>query len=263
MFDFSFGELLLLAVIALLVLGLERLPRAARLAGLWIRKARTQWNAVKAELENEIADEELRRNLRAASEALHDSVQQARALPEALRNDPLATDATAVMTSLDPSRSVGTQDASMESTPTSALRNTATSATTVADAAATSDPATQADHDPAQMSLLDANPISQMDFYRLASLLSGVNHGERPIPSAKDSGELARVAKQLEVCGQLRLSIDRKKRGVGRREEVLLVRDGREAVGLTVGIPKRQAEKKDGPKDDLDKLMDSLDALDI
>jgi NAD-dependent dihydropyrimidine dehydrogenase PreA subunit len=42
-----------------------------------------------------------------------------------------------------------------------------------------------------------------------------------------------------------------------------LVADGREAVGLTVGIPKRQAGKPEGPKDDLDKLMDSLDALDI
>ena len=42
-----------------------------------------------------------------------------------------------------------------------------------------------------------------------------------------------------------------------------LVADGRQAVGMTVGIPKRQADKPQGPKDDLDKLMDSLDALDI
>jgi len=42
-----------------------------------------------------------------------------------------------------------------------------------------------------------------------------------------------------------------------------LVNDGREAVGLTVGIPKRQADKPKEPKDDLDKLMDALDALDI
>ena len=42
-----------------------------------------------------------------------------------------------------------------------------------------------------------------------------------------------------------------------------LVKDGREAVGLTVGIPKRQAEKTHGPKDDLDKLMDALDGLEI
>jgi NAD-dependent dihydropyrimidine dehydrogenase PreA subunit len=42
-----------------------------------------------------------------------------------------------------------------------------------------------------------------------------------------------------------------------------LVADGRQAVGLTVGIPKRQADKPKGPKDDLDKLMDQLDELDI
>jgi NAD-dependent dihydropyrimidine dehydrogenase PreA subunit len=42
-----------------------------------------------------------------------------------------------------------------------------------------------------------------------------------------------------------------------------LVKDGRQAVGATVGMPKRQSGKMEGPKDDLDALMDSLDALDI
>jgi NAD-dependent dihydropyrimidine dehydrogenase PreA subunit len=42
-----------------------------------------------------------------------------------------------------------------------------------------------------------------------------------------------------------------------------LVADGRAAVGMAVGIPKRQADKEHGPKDDLDKLMDDLDALDL
>lgn len=42
-----------------------------------------------------------------------------------------------------------------------------------------------------------------------------------------------------------------------------LVRDGREAVGLSVGIPKRQADKEEQPKDDLDNLMDALDALEL
>ncbi len=40
-----------------------------------------------------------------------------------------------------------------------------------------------------------------------------------------------------------------------------LVAAGRDAVGATVGLPKRQAVKIDEPKDDLDKLMDSLDDL--
>jgi NAD-dependent dihydropyrimidine dehydrogenase PreA subunit len=42
-----------------------------------------------------------------------------------------------------------------------------------------------------------------------------------------------------------------------------LVKDGRQAVGMTVGIPKRQVEKVKGPKDELDKLMDALDGLEI
>ena len=91
MFELDFGKLLVIAVVALIFLGPERLPTAARMAGLWIRKMRAQWNAVKAELENELADDELRRNLRNASEAFHDGVQQMRSLPEALRVDPAAT----------------------------------------------------------------------------------------------------------------------------------------------------------------------------
>ena len=50
MFDVGFSELLVIAVVALLVLGPERLPKAARFAGLWVRRARAQWHSVKAEL---------------------------------------------------------------------------------------------------------------------------------------------------------------------------------------------------------------------
>jgi NAD-dependent dihydropyrimidine dehydrogenase PreA subunit len=40
-----------------------------------------------------------------------------------------------------------------------------------------------------------------------------------------------------------------------------LLNDGREAVGASVGIPKRQANKSAAPRDDLDKLVDDLDSL--
>ena len=46
------------------------------------------------------------------------------------------------------------------------------------------------------------------------------------------------------------------------RDEQLLLA-GRAAVGLSVGIPKRQENKEDGPKDDLDNLLDELDAMDL
>jgi NAD-dependent dihydropyrimidine dehydrogenase PreA subunit len=45
--------------------------------------------------------------------------------------------------------------------------------------------------------------------------------------------------------------------------DVELVKDGRDAVGLSVGIPKRQTGKAATEKDDLDKLMDELDSLDL
>ncbi|HVW39531.1 MAG TPA: ferredoxin family protein [Pirellulales bacterium] len=45
--------------------------------------------------------------------------------------------------------------------------------------------------------------------------------------------------------------------------DVELVAAGRDAVGATVGIPKRQPQKDRGPKDELDHLMDQLDDLDL
>lgn len=45
--------------------------------------------------------------------------------------------------------------------------------------------------------------------------------------------------------------------------DVELVKDGRSAVGLSVGIPRRQAGNEAAEKDDLDKLMDELDSLDL
>ncbi|MBM3993952.1 MAG: ferredoxin family protein [Planctomycetes bacterium] len=42
-----------------------------------------------------------------------------------------------------------------------------------------------------------------------------------------------------------------------------LVADGRQAVGTSVGLPKRQENKETKPKDDLDNLIDALDALEL
>ncbi|ALR08271.2 Sec-independent protein translocase protein TatB [Xylella fastidiosa] len=76
MFDIGFSELLLIAVVALVVLGPERLPKAARFAGLLVRRARTQWESVKQELERELEAEALKRNLQHAQQALRDAQAQ-------------------------------------------------------------------------------------------------------------------------------------------------------------------------------------------
>jgi sec-independent protein translocase protein TatB len=87
MFDVGFSELLVIAVVALLVLGPERLPKAARFAGLWVRRARAQWNSVKAEFERDLADDELRRTLRETQESLRDAQASLREAGSSLRRD--------------------------------------------------------------------------------------------------------------------------------------------------------------------------------
>ena len=45
--------------------------------------------------------------------------------------------------------------------------------------------------------------------------------------------------------------------------DVELLRDGREAVGANVGMPKRQADRDSTKRDDLDDLFDGLDAMNL
>jgi sec-independent protein translocase protein TatB len=87
MFDFSFGEMLVVALVALVVLGPERLPKAARFTGLWVRRARAQWYSVKAELENELVSEELKRNLRDGKQVLQETEHQLRDLAADTRRE--------------------------------------------------------------------------------------------------------------------------------------------------------------------------------
>ncbi|HGM5582533.1 TPA: Sec-independent protein translocase protein TatB [Pseudomonas putida] len=63
MFGISFSELLLVGLVALLVLGPERLPGAARTAGLWIGRLKRSFNSIKMEVEREIGADDIRRQL--------------------------------------------------------------------------------------------------------------------------------------------------------------------------------------------------------
>ncbi len=85
MFDIGFSELLLIAVVALVVLGPERLPKAARFGGLWVRRARAQWYSVKAELERELEAEELKRSLQETQASLRQAEASLRKDAEAAR----------------------------------------------------------------------------------------------------------------------------------------------------------------------------------
>jgi len=61
MFDIGFFELLVVGVIALLVLGPERLPLAARTCGLWVGRLRRTVGSIQNEIREELRVEELKR----------------------------------------------------------------------------------------------------------------------------------------------------------------------------------------------------------
>ena len=63
MFDIGFPEFFLAAIVALLVLGPDRLPAALRTLGLWIGRLRRSYYSVKTEIEREIGMDEVRRQL--------------------------------------------------------------------------------------------------------------------------------------------------------------------------------------------------------
>lgn len=73
MFEVGLFELAVIGLVALLVLGPEKLPRAARTVGLYVRKARQSWYSVRADIERELAADELRRSLKRAEESVREA----------------------------------------------------------------------------------------------------------------------------------------------------------------------------------------------
>lgn len=73
MFDIGFSELVLIGVVALVVIGPERLPKVARTAGLLFGRFQRYIGNVRADITRELQLEEIQR----ASEALREEMQRA------------------------------------------------------------------------------------------------------------------------------------------------------------------------------------------
>ena len=90
MFDFSFVELVVIGVVALIVVGPERMPKVARAAGLLFGRAQRYVSEVKADINNQLKLEELRKieaDMRASvSNAEHLIIEETRHVEQEFRD---------------------------------------------------------------------------------------------------------------------------------------------------------------------------------
>jgi sec-independent protein translocase protein TatB len=63
MFDIGFSELLIVGVLGLIILGPERLPKAARTVGLLIGRVRQTMGGIQQQIEQEVRNQEIREKL--------------------------------------------------------------------------------------------------------------------------------------------------------------------------------------------------------
>jgi sec-independent protein translocase protein TatB len=100
MFEVGFSELVLVAVVALIVIGPERLPKVARTAGLWMGRARRTLGAVKQEIDRELKAVELGEILKqqALSQSVETILEVTTAVPD---SNPVAAAPAAVTAPAD------------------------------------------------------------------------------------------------------------------------------------------------------------------
>ncbi len=85
MFNIGSFEVLLIFIVALLVLGPERLPGAVRTTGLWIGRFRRSFYKVKSEVERELNADEIRRQLH--NETVMEEIEDARSSLKGMAKD--------------------------------------------------------------------------------------------------------------------------------------------------------------------------------
>lgn len=78
MFETGFLELLVLGLVGLLVLGPERLPKAARGLGLWVGQIKRTLSGMQREISAQLKTEELRQTLEEKQHTLDTNLLQAK-----------------------------------------------------------------------------------------------------------------------------------------------------------------------------------------
>lgn len=108
MFNISPMELMLVFVVALIVIGPDKLPGAVRTASLWLGRFRRSYNKVKSEIERELNTDEIKRQLH--NEAVLEEIEQAKAHVKKISDETkVSVDALVSSTSFDPGASSATE----------------------------------------------------------------------------------------------------------------------------------------------------------
>lgn len=76
MFDIGFAEILIVSVVALLVLGPEKLPTAVRTVGMWVGRIKRSLTSIQHEISEELRVEELRRTTAISKEELEAELKE-------------------------------------------------------------------------------------------------------------------------------------------------------------------------------------------
>ncbi len=79
MLDIGFAEILIVAVVALVVLGPEKLPMAIKTLGMWIGKAKRTISGIQSEISEELRLDELKRTTAVAKEQLEGELAEMKA----------------------------------------------------------------------------------------------------------------------------------------------------------------------------------------
>jgi len=78
MFDIGFAELVIIAVVSLLVIGPERLPGAIRTVSLWLGRFKRSFNEIRQEIEQELHNDAVLKDLKQASEQVKTDAEAVR-----------------------------------------------------------------------------------------------------------------------------------------------------------------------------------------
>jgi sec-independent protein translocase protein TatB len=137
MFDIGFSELVLIGIVALLVIGPERLPETIRTASMWLNRIRRGFNEIKQEVQQELHNDAVMRDLRKTGEQLK---QEANSIGLDLQSSTKAVNAAA------------------NTLATAAVANTVTNTVTAAPSIPTTDHANSSESEPGP----DKNPAEKM-----------------------------------------------------------------------------------------------------